>query len=390
MRPKTMKLKWLFVASLLNNTGSALLWPLITVYVHDYLHETMTVAGIVMFFISMSMMAGNYVGGWLFDHWKPYRAAMVTVLVATIATIILIFFHGWPIFAILLCIVSFADGSSLTIINAYGTAVTSKSTRYIFNALYMAMNVGVVIGTLLVGVLLPISPTLTFTVTAGAYVIFSLVTVVTFNVPVQKTKKQVQTISKQKKSSRQGIHLVYALCLCLMTVYLAYSLWETVMAVRITDMGIPFFAYSLLWTINGAIIVIFQPLVPNLAKVMSIRTQIELGILIFAASFLLLTFARTFTMFVITFVILTIGEMTGIPAVPAYIAQLTDPSETGKYQGMPNIAMSIGRAIGPFLGGLVIDWFNYEALFIFAFGIITVTLVYVAIYARQKFGIAKH
>ena len=123
---------------------------------------------------------------------------------------------------------------------------------------------------------------------------------------------------------------------------------------------------------------------------MSIRTQIELGILIFAASFLLLTFARSFTMFVITFVILTIGEMTGIPAVPAYIDQLTDPSETGKYQGMPNIAMSIGRAVGPFLGGLVIDWFNYEALFIFAFGIIGVSLVYVAIYARQKFGIAKH
>ena len=47
---KTMKLKWLFLASLLNNTGSALLWPLITVYVHDYLHESMTVDGIVMFF----------------------------------------------------------------------------------------------------------------------------------------------------------------------------------------------------------------------------------------------------------------------------------------------------------------------------------------------------
>lgn len=95
---KTMKLKWLFLASLLNNTGSALLWPLITVYVHDYLHESMTVAGIVMFFISMAMMAGNYCGGWLFDHWRPYQAAVLTVLVATVATSLLIFFHGWPTF----------------------------------------------------------------------------------------------------------------------------------------------------------------------------------------------------------------------------------------------------------------------------------------------------
>ena len=382
---KPMQLKWLFLASLLNNTGSSLLWPLITVYVHDNLHESLTVAGIVMFFVSLSMMAGNYCGGWLFDHWQPYKAAAATVLVATAAAIALIFWHGWPLFAVLLCIISFADGSSMTIINAYGAAVSTRSTRYVFNALYMALNVGVVIGTLLVGVLLPISATLTFTVTAVAYLVFTLVTLLTFNVPVQKAKKSAAAHAGGQ-SSAAGIHLVYALCLCLVMVYLSYALWETVMAVRITDMGIPFFAYSLLWTMNGAIIVIFQPFMPNLAKVMKLRTQIEVGIAIFAFSFVVLTFARSFALFALSFVILTVGEMTGIPAVPAYIAKLTDPKETGKYQGMPNIAMSIGRAIGPFCGGVVIDQFNYEVLFLAAFALIAVTLAYAAGYASKNFG----
>ena len=157
------------------------------------------------------------------------------------------------------------------------------------------------------------------------------------------------------------------------------------MAVRITDAGLPFVAYSSLWTINGVIIVVGQPLVPLLAKVMKLRTQIELGIFVFAVSFLLLTFAHSFAMFVVAFVILTLGEMTGLPAVPAYIDQLTDPSETGKYQGLPNVAMSIGRAIGPFYGGLIVDRLNYETLFVSAFGMILVTLLYVAAYARQKF-----
>ena len=118
---------------------------------------------------------------------------------------------------------------------------------------------------------------------------------------------------------------------------------------------------------------------------MKLRTQIELGIFVFAVSFLLLTFAHSFAMFVVAFVILTLGEMTGLPAVPAYIDQLTDPSETGKYQGLPNVAMSIGRAIGPFYGGLIVDRLNYETLFVSAFGMILVTLLYVAAYARQKF-----
>lgn len=46
------------------------MWPLTTMYMHNYLHQTLTTAGLVMLFMSISMMAGNYTGGWLFDHWS--------------------------------------------------------------------------------------------------------------------------------------------------------------------------------------------------------------------------------------------------------------------------------------------------------------------------------
>lgn len=163
MQTKTMKIRWIVAASLLNNTGAALLWPLTTVYMHEYLGESMTIAGVVMFVMSLCMMAGNYLGGYLYDRWNPYWAAVVPVVFATVAALLLIFWHRWPFFAIWLCIISFSDGSSLTVINSYGTKVPGQTARYVFNMLYMAMNIGVVIGTLLVGVLLPISPVLVFT-----------------------------------------------------------------------------------------------------------------------------------------------------------------------------------------------------------------------------------
>lgn len=59
-------------------------------------------------------------------------------------------------------------------------------------------------------------------------------------------------------------------------------------------------------------------------------------------------------MFVIDFLILTIGEMTGIPAVPAYIDQLTDPSETGHYKGLPNVATLQCPSVEP-LGPCMVD-----------------------------------
>lgn len=156
------------------------------------------------------------------------------------------------------------------------------------------------------------------------------------------------------------------------------------MSVRITDMHIPFFAYSLLWTVNGALIMIFQPLMNNLAGYISTRVQVILGLSIFAFSFIPLIFAHTFAMFLIDFIILTIGEMMGVPSVPAYIDELTDPLEAGKYQGMTNIAMSIGRAIGPLYGGLIIDHFNYETLFLSVFVMMALSILYMAMVSRHQ------
>ena len=70
MEQQTVKLKWVALASLLNNTGAALLWPLTTMYLHNYVGQTLTTAGFVMLIMSIAMMMGHYLGGWLFDYWK--------------------------------------------------------------------------------------------------------------------------------------------------------------------------------------------------------------------------------------------------------------------------------------------------------------------------------
>lgn len=381
MKSKQVQLKWIFIACLINNTGASLLLPLTTVYMHDYLGESMTVAGVVMFVMSVCMMFGNYLGGWLFDHWTPYLSATIPVVVAAVSAIGLAIFDKWPAFPIWMCLISFGDGASLTVINSYGTAVPNRSERYIFNLIYMAVNIGVVVGTLLVGVLLPIGPQVVFVTTAGCYILFLVVTLLTFNVelPAERYQKHHK---KSKNKAERGIKVVYSLCLCLVSIYLSYVLWETVMSVRMTDMHIPFFYYSLLWTINGILIIIGQPLMANLANYLSIRRQILIGLGIFALSFFLLIFAQNFVMYLIDFIILTVGEMMGIAAVPAYIDVITDPVDTGKYQGMSTLAMSCGRAIGPLYAGLIIDHFNYEILFLSVFAMMAITLVLTGFMSR--------
>lgn len=374
-KQRQVKLKWVALASLFNNTGAAFLWPLTTMYMHNYLHESLTTAGVVMLLMSICMMVGNYLGGWLFDHWDQYQTAVLGVTISTVAIFTLIFAHGWPWFAVLMMLNSLGDGINMTIVNSYGSLVSDHSSRYVFNYIYMAFNVGVVIGTLAVGVLLPVSVVLVFTVATVFYFLLALVVVFALKVRVPLPPKTPRSREKlASRSHQQALVLIWLILLNFVTIHLSYSLWESVMAVHMTNMGIPFYAYSLLWTLNGVLIIVGQPLVNKLSPYVRLSSQIIVGILIFASSFILLIFARNLWAFVLDFVLLTIGEMASFAGLPAWIAQLTTVNEAGHYQGLLNIMMSIGRAIGPLYGGFVIDHGNYQELFISVFLLMTVTL----------------
>lgn len=380
-KQKQVKLKWVALASLLNNTGAAFLWPLTTMYMHNYLHESLTTAGVVMLLMSICMMIGNYLGGWLFDHWDQYYTAVVGVTISTLAIFALIFEHGWPWFAILMMLNSFGDGINMTIVNSYGSLVSNHSSRYVFNYIYMAFNIGVVIGTLAVGVLLPISVVLVFAVATIFYFLLALVVVLALNVRVPLPPKTAPAKrGAVPKNHRRALTLIWLILLNLVTIHLSYSLWESVMAVHMTNMGIPFYAYSLLWTMNGILIIVGQPLVNKLSPYVRLSSQIMVGILIFASSFFLLIFARSLTAFALDFILLTIGEMASFAGLPAWIAQLTTVNEAGHYQGLLNITISVGRAIGPLYGGYVIERGNYQELFISVFLLMTGTLLIVFVY----------
>ncbi|AVK63552.1 MFS transporter [Lactobacillus sp. CBA3606] len=381
---KEVRLRWLFIANLLNNAGAAFMWPLTTVYMHNYLHQTLTFSGIILFCMSLAMILGNFVGGRLFDRWRPYWTAILGVTISTAALIILVFWHSlWP-YAGGLILVGFGDGISMTVVNAYAATVTTKSNRVVFNLLYMALNVGVVIGTLLVGYLLDLGINVVFMVATLCYLGLFAIVLTTFNVaPV--AMKQPQTVTKvatDQTPSRKR-HLIWLICLMIFTIYLSYALWESLLSVHMTNLGIPFRQYSEVWTINGVLIIASQPVVTLFNERFKIGTQIGFGITLFALSFLGLVFARQYVDFIIIMVVLTVGEVIGLPIVPAWIDDMAAANQRGKYQGRFNMALSLGRAVGPLFGGMMVAQFSYAVLFITVTAAMLMTLGIVLVKARQ-------
>lgn len=68
-----IRFRWLLFGAFLSSMGNSFVWPLTTVYVHNQLHQSLTVAGVVLLFYSGTNVIGSYLGGTLFDRFDPQR-----------------------------------------------------------------------------------------------------------------------------------------------------------------------------------------------------------------------------------------------------------------------------------------------------------------------------
>ncbi|WP_203642184.1 MDR family MFS transporter [Levilactobacillus andaensis] len=380
---KEVSLAGILSATLLLNAAAACMWPLTTVYMHNQLHQTLALAGVALLGMSLCMILGNWLGGVLFDKWSPFMSGVVGTLCSFIPMLLLIFFHGWPIFGIMLLFIGLGDGIVMTVVNSFAANVTQISSRRVFNWLYIGMNLGVVVGTLMVGYLMDHGVQLVFIAASICYAALLIIFIADFRMDiVQETKHREKGPAKPAQ-----LNLIWLIALLVFCMYLSYSLWESVISVHMTNLGISFEHYSLLWTLNGLLIVFGQPLANRIGTYFKMSSQIAVGSLIFILSFLLLVFAKSYAMFVITMIILTVGEMTGFPGIPAWIDSLAGDNDKGKFQGIYNMAISFGRAVGPLYGGLIIEYGNYQSLFwsVTAF----MLLALAAVMVRNNLNLAK-
>lgn len=84
--------------------------------------------------------------------------------------------------------------------------------------------------------------------------------------------------------------------------------------------------------------------------------------------------------------ILTLGEMLILPAIPAAAAQLAPQGKNGAYQGIVGGATSGGRMIGPLLGGIMYDFGGGPSVWMLAITFMGASMVMFFIYGKVVQG----
>ncbi|MGR3765431.1 MDR family MFS transporter [Rossellomorea sp. NS-SX7] len=381
--PKSL---WLLVIGMMVNvTGSSFLWPLNTIYLHEHLGKSLSVAGLVLMINAGASVIGNLIGGNLFDKFGGYRSILLGIIITLAALIGMNVWQGWPYYVVFLTVVGFGSGIVFPSMYAMAGSVWPEGGRKAFNSVYVAQNIGVAVGAALGGLVASFSFSYIFLANLLMYVAFFLIALFGYRHISVDSATQTSVLSEKKViRNKSKLTALLIICAAYLLCWVGYVQWQSTIATYTQEINISLKQYSLLWTINGALIVLAQPLLSKAIKRFedNLKLQIIIGTVIFMVSFGVASVSDTFEWFAISMIILTIGEMLIWPAVPTIANSLAPKGREGFYQGIVNSTATGGRMIGPFIGGVLVDLFSMQILFMTLIGFFIISLTLSSLYDR--------
>ncbi|GLG02053.1 putative MFS-type transporter YttB [Alicyclobacillus hesperidum subsp. aegles] len=350
------------LASLFNSMGSALIWPLTTIYVHNVLHRNYADAGIALFFQSLATIVGQVMGGALYARLGPRKLIIGSLVLTGCAQWSIIFARTWPSYVTAMTVNAFLVAITMPAVNGFvGQRWRAVSTR-LFNVMYVSNNVGVAIGTTLAGILASISFSFTFLINGLSTLMFAGFLAVFMR---RFSNDELADWQAGFGATRQQspillltrYHLYAFVGIGSMLVNLATSAWNSGVAPYLNQAGQSPASYSLLWTVNGIVILVGQPVTSfiNRRLTQSLASRLTASAILYGCAYaLILATHATYALLMVGMVVATLGEMLIAPTIPALVTT-TAREHAAFYLGVAGGIGSGGRLIGPILFGTLFD-----------------------------------
>lgn len=360
---------WIITAeALLAAAGFAITIPFLSLYLFQDRGLTMTIVGIIMMIAGLGSAIAHMVGGELSD-----RVGRRPVLLGALGTRMLMYFGmavligvSAPIWAI---VVSYAIGQSmgmmaLPVASAIVADLSEKRRlTETYGLLRVGVNLGWAAGPAIGGYLATFLPySWLFGVAALLTALALLLTLVFLRESYTKSREKSNLRDVFKIVKNRGFLMFTGVSLL---VFLAYGqMISTLSIFTVEYMGLSTAQYGLLLTTNGLIVVMFQyPVARKIARLAKSRVLIA-GSLLYALGYLIFGWAGGFALSVVAIVIITMGEIVHAPTSLAVVGELAPSKYRGRYMGFFGLTQVLGIAFGPLLGGILLDAFPTNHLFI--------------------------
>lgn len=342
---------------LLSATGASMVWPFLVIYMRQRLQAPLATVTLVLALNSASGLVSTSVAGPVIDRFGR-KGAMVLSMAGAAATLLAMNAAGaLPGWAILLAL----NGALTPLYRVGGDSMVADlidpgRRTGAYALLRMSSNLGVAIGPALGGFITAISYAIAFYAAAGAHLAFALLLLFF----TRETAPQFSEGERAGAAGGYGRILADRRFLTFCGAYsiagMAYSLLMFLLPVYAKEnFGVRESQYGFILMTNALMVVLFQYAVTRVTARHPPLPVLAAGSLFYALGTFSVAWGWNFATFLVSMVILTVGEMIMIPSSTAYTANLAPPDMRGRYMSVYGLTWSLAFGVGPVLGGLLND-----------------------------------
>jgi MFS family permease len=373
------RLNILSIIFAINTLAFSIAYPFLPIYLHTIRKIPMSQVGLIFPAMGLAIIIGSPFSGYLTDKFGRRILMLIGPFFRSLAFFGLALMAAFnaPFIAIALGLFcsSFLGIFFQNSANAYVTDLIHENDRIVaFSKIRVGLNIGWMIGPAL-GAFLARTPFSFLFLLTGILCLVTTFSVFKFcpELPAGeieedktiKSKTSFLEIFRQDRFFLQFLLLCFLLSLSISQFISTLSIYSTkIVGITKTQLG-------LLYTINGAIVIVFLIYLNKKLQNKNIFLRIGCGSIVYIFSFIGFGLSLTWAHLIMCIIIMTFAEMISVPATTAAAGSLASPNMVGRYIGLFGLVQGVGWSIGPYFGALLFE--SYADQPVFLWGILSST-----------------
>ncbi len=364
----------IFFARVVNSIGN-FVFPFMTLLLTQKGHMPEQKVGLFLLMGSLLQVPGALIGGKLTDIMGRKKIMILFMGLAASCYIPSAYlidseatFHFVPYLLILSSFFgSIAHPASGAMMN---DLTVPENRQAAFSLLYMGMNAGTAIGSVVSGFLFNNYMKLLFLGDAATTLI-SILLLIKFVKETKPSKEEILKIEEERKDEktetgglllalfRRPLLLIFALLDTIYSFIYAQTNFSLPLKAKLVfgeELGARF--YGTFNMVNCLEVIFFTTIITLLTRKLRAIYNVSIAGIFFAVGFGMLFFVNSFWLFVLSTIIWTIGEIINATNVGVYIANHTPISHRGRFNAIINIISGTGGSLSPYLTGKYIGTYG--------------------------------